>query len=79
MFSTAEKQYLAAEIENLLLGLKHPEMPETKPNFHLHVDGKESWSWADIKPNWTFNDANSPGQNLWNEEARRLMTEPPIS
>ena len=51
MFSTKEKQHIASEIEMLLLSLNHPEMPKDKPIFALHVDGKEVWSWVDIKPN----------------------------
>ena len=54
MFSVAEKMKLSKEIEKLLLSLNHPEMPKERPSFSLHVDGKESWSWADINPNWTF-------------------------
>jgi len=52
MFSAEEKQHIASEIEKLLLSLNHREMPKDKPVFALHVDGKEVWSWADIKPNW---------------------------
>ena len=52
MFSAEEKQHIASEREMLLLSLNHPEMPKDKPMFSLHVDGKEVWSWADIKPNW---------------------------
>lgn len=73
MFSLREKQFLAAEIEKLLIGLNHPEMPMEKPIFKLHVDGKESWSFADIQPNWTFNEQNKPGVNAWNEVAREVM------
>ena len=51
MFSTEEKQYIARELEKILLSLNHPEMPKENPNFKLHVDGKEDWSWADIEPN----------------------------
>ena len=72
MFSIKEKQWLAGEIEKLLLSLKHPEMPTETPSFKLHVDGKESWSWADIAPNWTFKDA-APTGNRWNEVAREVM------
>ena len=54
MFSQQEKRHIAAEIERLLLELNHPEMPKEQAIFHLRVEGKESWSWADIKPNWTF-------------------------
>jgi len=56
MFSTSEKQHIAAEIEKLLLSLNHPEMPKEKPGFFLHVDGAENWSWANIIPNWRFNE-----------------------
>lgn len=56
MFSMKEKQYIASVVEKVLLELKHPEMPTEKPVFSLHVDGKEDWSWADIKPNWTFDE-----------------------
>lgn len=76
MFSIKEKQWLANEVEKLLLSLKHPEMPTEKPCFHLHVDGKESWSWAAIEPNWAFDETNKPGINPWNEVARDVMTNP---
>lgn len=71
MFSLKEKQHIAAEIERILLELKHPEMPDSNPRFMLHVDGKESWSWADIAPNWTFKDT-APGVNPFNEISREL-------
>ena len=48
-------------IECMLLSLEHPEMPNKKPLFHLHVQGKEDWSWADIEPNWKFSDAGKFG------------------
>lgn len=51
MFSIEDKQYIARELEKILLGLNHPEMPKEKVNFKLHVDGAEDWSWADIVPN----------------------------
>lgn len=72
MFSQTEKQKIATEIERLLLSLNHPEMPKERPNFHLHVDGAESWSWADIKPNWTFG-GTPPTVNPWNEIAREKL------
>jgi len=61
MFSTEEKQMIAGAIEGVLLSLNHAEMPKDKPNFKLHVDGKESWSWADIEPNHKF-ESNSEDQ-----------------
>lgn len=73
MFSMKEKQMIAQKIEELLLSLDHPEMPKEKPQFYLKVLGKESWSWADILPNWTFNEENKTGVNPWNEHARELL------
>lgn len=75
MFSVAEKQWLAAEFEKLILSLKHPEMPTEKPSFTIHIDGKESWSWADIKPNWTFGNDTSQFShaNPWNEISRFVL------
>ena len=52
MFEPHQKNLIAGVIEKLLLSLNHPEMPKEKPRFILHVDGAESWSWADIEPNW---------------------------
>jgi carbonic anhydrase len=72
MFSIKEKQFLASEIEKLILGLNHPEMPKEKPGFKLHVDGKESWSWADIEPNWKYD--GKPNPNSWNEIARDVLS-----
>ena len=70
MFSVEEKKKIAEAIEKLLLDLKHPEMPTEKPKFKLHVDGKEGWSWADIEPNWVFEDGKKMGVNPFNEVAR---------
>lgn len=72
MFSLKEKQFIAKEIEKLLLGLDHPEMPKEKPMFTLRVEGKEDWSFAEIKPNWTFGIDNPPNINSFNEEARDI-------
>ena len=73
MFSVDQKKQLAASIEKLLLDIKHPEMPTEQPSFTLHVDGKESWSWADIKPNWMFGEANPPSVNPYNEVVANQM------
>lgn len=51
MFTPQQKQWIASEVEKILLHLSHPEMPEDKVNFKLHVDGAEKWSWADIVSN----------------------------
>ena len=73
MFSVKEKQHLAAVIEKAILELHHPEMPTERPVFNLRIEGKESWSWADIKPNWTFGVDNAPLVNPWNENARQVL------
>ncbi len=75
MFSVAEKKMIARKVEELLLELDHPEMPKEKPVFTLHVDGKESWSWADICPNWVFEKGKSMGVNPFNEVSRELHKE----
>lgn len=54
MFSKRQKEIIAQVIEDTILGFHHPEMPKENPNFKLHIDGKESWSWADIEPNWKY-------------------------
>ena len=73
MFSIAEKRKIADEIEKFLLSLRHPEMPTEKPKFKIHIDGKESWSWADIEPNWVFDDGEKiPQINPFNEISRDL-------
>ncbi len=66
MFSMKQKQQIAAEVEKVILSFNHPEMPTEKPKFHLRIDGKESWSWAEIAPNWTFEN-HEPGINQYNE------------
>jgi len=75
MFSMKEKMMIAQKIEELLLSLDHPEMPKSKPKFKLHVDGAESWSYADIEPNWVFGNTTGkePGGNPWNEVSRYVM------
>lgn len=75
MFSAAQKCQIAAAVEKILLDLNHPEIPKERPSFSLHVNGAESWSFADIVPNWTFNKINTPGINPWNEETARRMNE----
>ena len=75
MFSVAEKKMIAQKIEEILLELNHPEMPKEKLAFKLHVDGKASWSRADIEPNWLFEYGKPMGYNPFNEVSRRLHKE----
>lgn len=72
MFSIKEKQKIAEAIEKVLLEINHPEMPKKNPKFNLHVDGEESWSWADIEPNWMYEDKQVTTTH-WNENAREYM------
>lgn len=66
------------QIREVLKSLNHPEMPKKdilfnlkidgeqngEWQFHLHVWGAESWSWADIKNNGAV---ENPGINFFNE------------
>lgn len=72
MFSRKEKQKIADAVEKVLLEINHPEMPKEKPKFNLHVEGKESWSWADILPNWTYEN-KEPKTTEWNENSRNKI------
>lgn len=74
MFSVAEKQHLAKVVEDAIRELNHPEMDNDNILFHLHVAGKESWSWADIHPN---SQAPSGPANPWNEVAREVINGSP--
>lgn len=75
MFSVAEKRKISEAVEKVLLELKHPEMPEAKPKFALHVGGKESWSFADIQPNWVFDGGKEIKVNPWNEQSHKDIKE----
>lgn len=72
MFNVKEKQWLSGEFEKLVLSLNHPEMPKEKPRFSIRVEGKENWSWAELKPNWTFGVENPPSVNPFNEISRKI-------
>lgn len=64
MFSVAQKRQISSEIQRILRDTNHPELPESgEIKFRLHVNGAESWSWADIQnnmavPNPTINPHN---------------------
>ena len=64
MFSVRQKREIAEKIQAILRETKHPELPEGEIEFSLHVEGAESWSWADIRNNCAVTD---PGVNYWNE------------
>jgi len=64
MFSVQQKRDISDAVQKVLRDTKHPELPKDEINFHLHVDGAEGWSWADIKNNGSV---TNPGVNPFNE------------
>jgi len=65
MFSVQQKRDIADAIQCILRGTNHPELPKGEIKFHLHVEGAESRSWADIKNNGSV---TQPNVNPWNEQ-----------
>lgn len=49
MFSSEHKKEIAEFIQALLKSTNDPELPEGEISFLLHVDGAESYSWANIR------------------------------
>jgi hypothetical protein len=64
MFSVKQKRQIADQVQRILRETNHPELPTGEIQFHLHVDGAESWSWTDIRNNGAV---KNPGINPWNE------------
>ena len=64
MFSIRQKREIADKVQKILRETNHPELPSGEIQFHLHVDGAESWLWADIKNN---GQVTNPDVNPWNE------------
>ena len=64
MFSVQQKRDIADAVQQILRATDHPELPDGEISFALHVDGAESWSWADIQNNGAV---GSPGINQHNE------------
>jgi hypothetical protein len=64
MFSIRQKREIADAVQKILAETNHPELPLGEIEFHLHVKGIESWSWADIKNNGAVKE---PDINPWNE------------
>jgi len=64
MFSTSEKQSISSSIQNILRATNHPELSKEEIQFNIHIDGAESWSWADIKNNGAYDGEEG---NPWNE------------
>lgn len=51
MFSTRQKREISDKVQQILRETRHPELPDGEISFHLHIEGAESWSWADIRNN----------------------------
>ena len=66
MFSLEQKQEIAAKIQKILRDTNHPELPKGEIQFNIHIEGDESWSWADIRNNGFYNGKTIP-VNQWNE------------
>lgn len=65
MFSVQQKREIADAIQQILRATNHPELPKSgEIKFLLHVEGAESWSWADIRNNGAV---TKPDINPWNE------------
>lgn len=64
MFSVQQKRLIAEQVQRILRETNHPELPTGEIQFHLHVDGAGSWSWADISNNGAV---KNPRVNPWNE------------
>lgn len=64
MFSIKQKREIADAVQRLLRETYHPELPAGEIQFQLHVEGAESWSWADIRNNGAV---TNPGVNPQNE------------
>ena len=68
MFSVRQKREISEAVQKILRNTNHPELPTGEIQFSLHVDGAESWSWADIRNNGAVGE---PGVNPWNEKQDR--------
>lgn len=65
MFSVQQKREISDRIQSVLRKTNHPELPKSEIKFHIHIDGAESGSWADIHNNGFI---TNPGINPWNEK-----------
>ncbi len=61
MLSQQVKKELSEKIQALLQEIQDDELPSGEINFILHVDGKEDWSWANIR---NYSAKNNPVPNV---------------
>jgi len=64
MFSIRQKREISEKVQQVLRDTNHPELSKDEIKFRLHVEGAESWSWADIQNNGAI---LKPSINLHNE------------
>jgi len=43
MFSLVQKRAISEAVQDILRKTNHPELPEGEIQFHLYVNGAESW------------------------------------
>ena len=70
VFSVEQKRSISDQIQKVLRDTGHPELPGGEIQFHIHVKGAESWSFADIRNNGAV---SSPSVNPWNEAVANEM------
>ena len=70
MFSIRQKRLISEQVQKILRATNHPELPKGEIEFHLHVKGAESWSWADIENNGAV---TNPSTSTHNEEQDPLF------
>ena len=70
MFSVQQKREISDSVQTILRKTGHPELPGGEISFHLHVDGAEDWSWADIRNNGAI---INPSINVHNELSSGIM------
>lgn len=61
MLSQQVKKELSEKIQALLQEIQDDELPTGEINFILHIDGKEDWSWTNIR---NYNAKNDPIPNI---------------
>ncbi len=72
MFSVQQKRDIADAVQKILRDTGHQELPDGEIFFSLRVQGKEMWSWAEIRNNGAV---TNPGVNPWNEMMARKFKE----
>ena len=72
MFSVRQKREIADKIQKAIRETNHPELPISEIEFHIHIDGINDWSYADILNNGAV---RCPDVNPWNETQDVVVSE----